>query len=258
MTAVDDHVGLIDRLRAAAASFVSDIEGRPGVVRLDSPDFQRQATRRGMLLKDIIWQNDLFVGGRFRRAHVEFFSIAGQIGVLHVCVFPRLDRNAPIFGFDIIAGMTKATGAFLDLSPTTRAAADIVQVWASATADQRAGFAERRTLPPWAESIFSADAVAIRPVSPDEVEQVLELGRSSLALFLAEDQTQAVESEMFSAQVGYVVAQRSNEHTFRMLANCVGPELAREFIDGWLFPYPLVPLRQPTASADRIGRALAG
>ena len=43
---------------------------------------------------------------------------------------------------------------------------------------------------------------------------------------------------MADAQQHYVAGQRRNDHTFRMLANSVGPALARDFIDNWLFPPP--------------------
>ena len=35
----------------------------------------------------------------------------------HVCLFPELTNGGPIYGFDIIAGKNKVTGAFHDFSP---------------------------------------------------------------------------------------------------------------------------------------------
>jgi phycocyanobilin:ferredoxin oxidoreductase len=249
MTAEVGFADLIGRLWAAGSTLVADFECCPGIDRLAIPDFQAAAARAGTLQKDVRWRNDLFVGRGFRQVHIESFSIVGQLGILHVCIFPELDRNAPIFGFDIIAGKNKATGAFLDLSPTTRAADTIVQAWASATIERRAQFVEKRSLPDWAEAVFSPAALAIRPVSTGDVERALALGRWSLAMLLGAELSEAAETEMFEAQTRYVEAQRRNEHTFRMLAGCVGADLAREFIDIWLFPDP--PLPRPPRVAER-------
>ena len=30
--------------------------------------------------------------------------------MMHVCIFPNLDNNGPIYGFDVIAGKNKMTG----------------------------------------------------------------------------------------------------------------------------------------------------
>ena len=35
----------------------------------------------------------------------------------HVCLFPELTNGGPIYGFDIISGKNKVTGAFHDFSP---------------------------------------------------------------------------------------------------------------------------------------------
>ena len=40
-----------------------------------------------------------------------------RLYMTHICVFPNFNNNAPIYGFDIIAGK-KQTGAFHDYSPT--------------------------------------------------------------------------------------------------------------------------------------------
>ena len=44
---------------------------------------------------------------------------SSKLWMMHVCVFPHIDSDAPIFGFDVIAGPNKMTGAFCDLSATT-------------------------------------------------------------------------------------------------------------------------------------------
>ncbi len=200
------------------------------------PDFRAMAERLGTLAKPVVWLNDVFKGPEFRWAHVEFFSIPDYIAVLHVCVFPTLRVQKPIFGFDVIAGSRKATGAFLDLSPTTSSANAIIEKWAVQADKDRASFEDHRVLPEWAATIFSPHALAIRPSSTSEVDQILGLARASLMMTLDQAFETGAPTMMVAAQRVYVEGQRKNEHTFRMLANCVGPDLAREFIDGWLFP----------------------
>ena len=119
MSLVEVDADLVTVLSDHARRFASSLAAGSDVERVQVPDFLIRARCEGTLSKPVVWTNDVFTGPDFRWAHVEFFSIPDQIGVIHVCVFPRMDRPAPIFGFDIIAGRRKATGAFLDLSPTT-------------------------------------------------------------------------------------------------------------------------------------------
>ena len=230
------EIDLVDLLEAWAHEFAAVLAGRPSVKRIEAPDFLFRAKASGALVKPVIWRNEIFVGPEFRWAHVEYFAIGEQIGVIHVCVFPSLDCHAPIFGFDIISGGRKATGAFLDLSPTTAEAAEIVDSWAAETKREVETFQEKRRLPDWAAAVLSEHAVAIRPVSPSEVEAVLTLAQRSLALWLDRKKPVGRGVAMLRAQQRYVEAQRRNEHTLRMLAGCVGADIARHFVNEWLFP----------------------
>jgi phycocyanobilin:ferredoxin oxidoreductase len=252
MTAPGEGVDFIARLFAQYRIIADDLAARPEVRRIEAPDFSERARRAGTCLRPVDWANEIFEGPGFRWAHVEFFSIPGQIGVLHVCLFPALDRRAPIFGFDIISGRAKATGAFLDLSPTTPSFDPIADAWMGSPPE---AFAEPRTLPEWAAAIFSPRALAIRPVSVSEVDAVVALARRSLAFWLDAEKPSGSVAVMALAQYRYAAAQRLNEHTFRMLAGCVGPEIAREFIDDWLFPTPSADSEsRPEISAPAIFR----
>jgi hypothetical protein len=251
MTAASREVDLVDRLEARAQALSTAIASQPSVRRIHAPDFLARASLAHTLTKPVVWRNEIFVGPEFRWAHVEFFSIRDQIGVIHVCILPALDRHAPIFGFDIITGIKKATGAFLDLSPTTAEAMEISDAWAADTKRAAADFQEKRELPEWASAVFSQHALAIRPTSISEVEGVLGLAESSLSLWLRAEKRVASGAAMARAQQSYVEAQRRNEHTFRMLAGCVGAEIATEFVNQWLFPAPW----EPEAAARRLSLA---
>ena len=66
---------------------------------------------------DFGWSNKRWFSQQFRLAHVERFQ-QPRFSVLHTVIFPHVTDPSAIFGFDIIASDTKATGLFFDLSPT--------------------------------------------------------------------------------------------------------------------------------------------
>ena len=65
------------------------------------------------------WTNRTFSNDFIRRAHIDIVDARETKGLwmLHLCVFPQLTNGGPIYGFDIIAGKKKVTGAFHDFSP---------------------------------------------------------------------------------------------------------------------------------------------
>lgn len=250
---------LIASLDTAATRLAAMLGTTQGARTLPAPDWLARAEREGSLRRPVVWRNTVVRTKLLRRAHVEFFAIPGEIAVLHLCAFPRLDRALPILGFDVIAGREKATGCFLDLSPTVTAATPIIADWAAATRDAAANVGEPRVLPDWAAAIFSPAAVAVRPRTPEDVEAGLALGATALSRLLAMRSAPTTDwPTMRDAQLRYIEAQHQNDRTRRMLAGCVGPALADAFIARMLFPPPPQP-RPPRprlhAVDQRIGSA---
>jgi hypothetical protein len=226
---------LIAEVDQAAQELVTLLAAQPGARRQRTPDWLARAHRAGTLRRPVVWRNSILHTALWRRAHVEFFSLPGEIGVLHLCAFPALDQALPILGFDVITGRSKATGCFLDLSPTVPAAAPVIAAW---VANRVPVQGERRVLPDWA-AMFSPHAVAVRPRDAAEVAAGLALGMATLRGVLAETAPAAADrTAMQAAQARYVAAQRENERTRRMLAGCVGEGLADAFIEHCLFPLP--------------------
>ncbi len=229
---------LITRLDEAAQACAAMLLAAAGARRLPAPDWLEAARSGGQLRRPLAWRNTLVRTPSLRRAHVEFFSIPGEIGVLHVCIFPALDHALPIFGFDVVAGRSKATGCFLDLSPSVTAATPMIDAWGARAAAAVAGMGTARALPAWA-SMFSPHVLALRPGSPDEVAEGLRFGTATLAALLAETTPPAAEpQEMRAAQLRYIAAQRRNDRTRGMLVGCVGAGMADAFIERCLFPAP--------------------
>lgn len=254
-------------LAEAACLFGSRLRAEPGCTLLPVPVMTSALSAPpGIGSQDIAplatalrWDNLLLCSHRFRRAHVETFDVPGRLYVLHVCVFPPLGDATPIFGFDVVAGPSRVTGIFLDLSPVVRAP-PILRLRDVARAGVLDGFAVRRPPPEWG-SIFSADLLAIRPEGLDEVGRAIGIARQALdAVLVAPPQPFGIADEAADGQARYIMGQRRNEHTLRLLAGFIGMEAARRFIDEVLFPpLPDRPLRSiPSPDMPLPGRPAPG
>ena len=64
------------------------------------------------------WINRVWKNEYIRRAHIDVVDARKTKGLwmMHVCIFPELTNDGPIYGFDVIAGAKKMTGAFHDFS----------------------------------------------------------------------------------------------------------------------------------------------
>ena len=67
------------------------------------------------------WINRVWQTEDCRRCHIDVVDARESKGLwmMHVCIFPNLDNNGPIYGFDVIAGKNKMTGAFHDFSKSS-------------------------------------------------------------------------------------------------------------------------------------------
>ena len=65
------------------------------------------------------WVNRTWSNRYIRRAHVDVVDVRETKGLwmAHVCLLPDVNKWWTIYGFDIIAGKNKVTGAFHDFSP---------------------------------------------------------------------------------------------------------------------------------------------
>ena len=171
------------------------------------------------------WENYRYSSDRFRLAHIEIFN-QDRFMVVHCCVFPHATDPAPIFGFDVIAGESKVTGVFLDLSPTnSKPLAPFSQITIN----------KQRDRPVWGD-IFSEHWIAARPTE-QEMILIAEEAKRVLTTYL---QTLNVEvgnvEEITLGQNRYCDKQSQNEHTRRALTNIIGPEATESFMTEILFP----------------------
>jgi phycocyanobilin:ferredoxin oxidoreductase len=174
--------------------------------------------------KDYGWENHRWTSPQFRMAHVEIFN-QDRFMVVHCCVFPHVTDPAPIFGFDAIAGESKVTGLFFDLSPTVRETAPFCNIQGLVNRDR----------PEWG-NIFSENWVACRP-TPDQLEEIGTDAIRVLSEYLPTLNTETSNAaDIAAAQDRYCIQQRQNEHTRRALINLIGNDLTEEFMTTVLFP----------------------
>ena len=71
----------------------------------------------GKLNENYDWENTLWSSLRYRRAHIEIVDKRDSHGIyiLHSTIFPHYNDPSPIWGFDVICGRNKITGAFHDV-----------------------------------------------------------------------------------------------------------------------------------------------
>jgi hypothetical protein len=183
------------------------------------------------------WEDHSFTSARYRRAHISIVDARehNKLWFMHVCVFPHTNDNSPIFGFDIVAGPSRVSGAFLDLSNAGNPNHYLMKSF-----DRRVtsmDWKKERQLPDWAKPIFSPAMVALGSVEDDELDTFIKLGLDTLYMYLAEvGNTQESGMDYSGAQNFYCKQQKLNPHTPRIIASIVGDEKAKQFSNEILFP----------------------
>lgn len=187
------------------------------------------------------WLNRVFRGEHFRRAHIDSVDARDSKGLYmtHICVFPNYDNDAPIYGFDIICGKNKVTGAFHDYSPTADWSHPMVNLFGEFVQDLE--WKKERQLPDWAQAIFSKHMVAASNVRIEEMQQVVTMALDNLDTYLAElptYTTSSVDSALIrEKQNRYCAYQKQNPHTPKVMESLgLDPADVRTFIDECLFP----------------------
>jgi len=184
------------------------------------------------------WVNRVWSSDRYRRAHVDVVDARETKGLwmMHCCVFPHTHNPAPIFGFDVIAGKNKITGCFYDYSPTTNKTHPMLNWFANDVEELQ--WKKTRTLPDWAERIFSQNMIAASNVqSEEELDQIYQMAERGISHYLeAVAETNATGNSR-EAQNFYAINQKKNPHTPRVMASLgLNEDDVRMFIQECLFP----------------------
>ena len=180
----------------------------------------------------------VFVSDKYRRAHVSIVDAreTKKLWLLHVTIFPHTNDPSPIYGFDIVAGPSKVSGAFHDFSCAGNIMHPMSLWFESVTHGLE--WNKKRELPDWAKQIFSDSMVAIGAVGPDELDEFTALGLKTLDLYLnCVGLTRDSTTNYRDVQNRYCFYQKQNPHTPRVLVNLGFTEKqATDFVEHTLFP----------------------
>jgi hypothetical protein len=175
---------------------------------------------------------------RYRRAHISIIDAreTKKLYLLHVTVFPHLNDPSPIFGFDIVCGPSKVSGAFHDFSIAGDKTSPM-WLWFNAKVAMEE-WNKPRELPDWGKQIFSPAMVAIGAVGEEELDKFITLGLETLEFYLANvgiAQQDVAAYEM--AQNRYCHYQKQNPRTPASLQHLGFTEQeANDYVNNNLFP----------------------
>jgi phycocyanobilin:ferredoxin oxidoreductase len=185
------------------------------------------------------WVNRVWTSDRYRRAHVDVVDARSSKGLwmMHCCIFPHTHNPAPIFGFDVIAGKNKITGCFIDYSPTGDSEHPMINHFANEVSKYE--WNKQRTLPDWAQRIFSPHMIAAGNVQEEsELEQIVSLAEMLADHYLSNvGETNNTAENTAAAQNYYAQNQKCNPHTPKVMTSLgLDEEDVRIFIQECLFP----------------------
>lgn len=184
------------------------------------------------------WINLVWTSNKFRRAHLDIVDARESRGLwmMHFCIFPHTDDSSPIFGFDVIAGKNKITGAFHDFSSTGYLNHPMIDWFGNEV--NKLSWRKKRELPQWAKNIFSPHIVAAGNVSEGtELDQIVDMVENNFEYYLKTvgDRESCLDNS--KAQDFYCENQRQNPHTPRVMTSLgLDEESVRVFIEECLFP----------------------
>jgi len=185
---------------------------------------------------DFVWKNYLWTCSQFRRAHIEIVDATKnhKMWVMHMCIFPHYDSPDPIFGFDVVCGKNKITGAFHDFS---RVGNSHVYDWYQDKMS-KIEWNKPRELPSWAKAIFSPNMVAAGNIqTQEELDQLTQTVIDNLDYYLYNIGTVDKWKQHFEAHNNYCKNQKLNPHTPAMMVNFgVDKTVFMNFMDEILFP----------------------
>ena len=192
------------------------------------------------------WVNRVWESSSYRRAHIDVVDARDSKGLwmMHVCIFPHLGNDGPIFGFDVVAGKNKMTGAFHDFSPTVNSEHVMIEHFIKVA--KMLDWKRERELPDWAKAIFNEDMIAAGNVQEDgEINQLMYIVKENLNFYLDNIDTfkcMGNDHLVASAHNRYAYYQKQNPHTPRTMAALgLDEDDVKLFIEKCLFPEVEIP-----------------
>lgn len=185
------------------------------------------------------WTNIVWSNQNFRRAHLDAVDARDTRGLymLHLCVFPHDHNPAPIYGFDIICGKTKVTGAFHDYSRTGDPDHPMMSYFAHEVS--KFEWIKPRELPDWGKAIFSPSIVVVGNINTEsEMDSIIKIALDNLTHFCTTvGDYNNTSTGQIQYQNRYCHYQKQNPHTPKVMAALgLDPDAVHRFIHEELFP----------------------
>jgi len=187
------------------------------------------------------WINRVWANDSIRRAHIDVVDSRATKGLwmMHVCVFPNLNNDAPIYGFDVISGKNKITGAFHDFSPSSIFDHPMIDGYKESVEDFVP--TKQRELPEWARNIFTDKMLAASNVkTEEEAVEIINIAKNNLVAYFDEVSLfdgNGNRDEVAAAQDYYCHNQQQNPHTPRVMKSLgLNPDDVDVFCRDMLFP----------------------
>ena len=187
------------------------------------------------------WVNRVWKNKSYRRAHIDVVDMREErkLWMMHVCVFPHVHNDGPIYGFDVIAGPNKMTGAFYDFSATANMEHPMMEHFA--TIAKPLQWKRERELPDWAKAIFSDSMIAAGMVKEEsEISQICKVAREGLCYYKKNIGNYNGNSNSdigIATQNHYADHQKMNPHTPSVMKSLgLDPDDVDAFISESLFP----------------------
>ena len=167
------------------------------------------------------WINRVWANDSVRRAHIDVVDARESKGLwmMHVCCFPNLYNDAPIYGFDVIAGKNKMTGAFHDFSPSANPAHPMIDGYKESVEEFIPS--KQRVLPEWATNIFTDKMLAAGNVkSEEEAVAIIDIAIANLNAWFDEVPLSDGNADIdivTACQNYYCENQQKNPHTANVM-----------------------------------------
>lgn len=182
------------------------------------------------------WENYIWISESFRRAHIEIVDARQdkKIWVMHMCIFPHVNDPSPIFGFDVVCGKNKITGAFHDYSPVGQSD---MYLW-FVNNMKNYNWQKPRELPDWAKQIFSKQMLAVSNIDTiEELNKLTNVSIDNLDFYLYNVGNSRDNNNYTSRHNNYCKFQKMNPHTPAMMKTLgVDETVFKKFMHEVLFP----------------------
>lgn len=222
-------IDVFPQVEELANKIIKKLESDKNTPEILNPKYSHQS--------DVLdWKNYIWTSKKYRRAHIEIVDATKtkKMWVMHMCIFPHYNSPDPIFGFDIVCGQNKITGAFHDFSKVT----DCFMYEYYQNKMSNINWTKPRDLPEWAKNIFSPQMVAAGNIqTQEEYDQLTQTVIDNLDFYLYNIGVPYVNTNFKEQHNYYCKNQKLNPHTPAMMVNFgVDKQTFMEFMDEVLFP----------------------